>query len=96
MLRISQSAHAEVSLRKDGRDKVRGGEVVRGVGEERRRGKVVREGSAHAVVGAEHERDLLKMFNEKRLAGGEVRRSMNLKRFERTAYPSGLIRLFGS
>ena len=58
MLRISQSAHAEVSLRKDGRDKVRGGEVVRGVGEERRRGKVVREGSAHAVVGAEHERDL--------------------------------------
>ena len=45
---------------------------------------------------AEHERDRLKMFNEKRLAGGEVRRSMNLKRFERTAYPFGLIRLFGS
>ena len=45
---------------------------------------------------AEHERDRLKMFNEKRLAGGEVRRSMNLKRLERTAYPFGLIRLFGS
>ncbi|MEC7303125.1 MAG: diguanylate cyclase, partial [Pseudomonadota bacterium] len=45
---------------------------------------------------AEHERDRLKMFNEKRLAGGEVRRSMNLKRFERTAHPSGFRRQYGS
>ena len=41
---------------------------------------------------AEHVRDRLKMFNETRLAGGEVRRSMNLKRFERTAHPFGFRR----
>ncbi len=41
---------------------------------------------------AEHVRYRLKMFNETRLAGGEVRLSMNLKRFERTAHPFGFRR----